>query len=114
MILVALFERFQCLKVCVVFLKKKYFRVFFFDSDSDTTSTTIVLKSRPRDYDTGAESADELDDAEYDRQEALKRALHEQGFVQSVYSLCCGYTVLVLTYFTAAIDSHSLTRLCGS
>lgn len=39
---------------------------FFVHSDSDTTSTTIVLKGRARDYDTGAESADELDDADYD------------------------------------------------
>lgn len=43
--------------------------VFYFvhSDSSDTTSTTIVLKGRARDYDTGAESADELDDADYDR-----------------------------------------------
>ncbi|KAF4074678.1 hypothetical protein AMELA_G00242020 [Ameiurus melas] len=39
----------------------------YLPGDSDTTSTTIVLKGRARDYDTGAESADELDDADYDR-----------------------------------------------
>ncbi|XP_034155148.1 occludin b isoform X1 [Pangasianodon hypophthalmus] len=38
----------------------------YLPGDSDTTSTTIVLKSRTRDYDTGAESADELDDTDYD------------------------------------------------
>ncbi|GAA6090134.1 occludin b isoform X1 [Tachysurus ichikawai] len=38
----------------------------YLPGDSDTTSTTIVLKGRARDYDTGAESADDLDDSDYD------------------------------------------------
>lgn len=52
------------------------FHISLIHSDSDTASTTIVLKSRVRDYDTGAESADELDDADYERQEALTCLLH--------------------------------------
>lgn len=43
----------------------------FINSDSDTTSTTIVLKGRARNYDTGADSVDELDDSDYDRSETL-------------------------------------------
>ncbi|KAF7687675.1 occludin b [Silurus meridionalis] len=33
---------------------------------SDTTSTTIVMKGRSRDYDTGGESADELEEGDYE------------------------------------------------